>query len=152
VVYGSATGSICYDQGLHEHSSLMQKSLKNQGKRPFRPKFSSPAARLKRKVGSLRSPNGTPPSTSTPVTSQEAVDTPGSTNIWSRMVGRTRYGFKAQVRLWSWRPRVAAARPSRRSGRLVSAKPSRRMAETTFYWRHINCTPSLIHRMVGTDL
>ena len=61
MVYGSGTGSICYDQGLDEHSLLTQKSLKNQGKRPFRPKFSSPAARLKRKVGSLRSPNGTPP-------------------------------------------------------------------------------------------
>ena len=37
-------GSICYDQRLDEHSSLTQKSLKNQGKRPFGPKFSSPAA------------------------------------------------------------------------------------------------------------
>ena len=80
MVYGSGTGSICYDQGLDEHSLLTQKSLKNQGKRPFRPKFSSPAARLKRKVGSLRSPNGTPPSTSTPVTSQEVVDTPGASS------------------------------------------------------------------------
>ena len=61
MVYGSGTGSICYDQALDEHSLLTQKSLKNQGKRPFRPKFSSPAARLKRKVGSLRSPKGTPP-------------------------------------------------------------------------------------------
>ena len=78
MVYGSGTGSICYDQGLDEHSSLTQKSLKNRRKRHFRPKFSSPAARLKRKVGSLRSPNGTPPSTSTPVTSQEVVANPGS--------------------------------------------------------------------------
>ena len=77
MVYGSGTGSICYDQGLDEHSLLTQKSLKNQGKRPFRPKFSSPAARLKRKVGSLRSPNGTPPRASTPVTSQEVVTYPG---------------------------------------------------------------------------
>ena len=81
MVYGSGTGSICYDQGLDEHSLLTQKSLKNQGKRPFRPKFSSPAARLKRKVGSLRSPNGTPPSTSIPVTSQEAVTTPGRPRV-----------------------------------------------------------------------
>ena len=62
MVYGSGTGSICYDQGLDEHSLLTQKSLKNQGKRPFRPKFSSPAARLKRKVGSLHSPMGDPQS------------------------------------------------------------------------------------------
>ena len=37
-------GSIFYDQRLDEHSSLTQKSLKNQGKRPLGPKFSSPAA------------------------------------------------------------------------------------------------------------
>ena len=46
MVYGSGTGSICYDQGLDEHSLLSQKSLKNQGKRPFWP-FSAPAARIK---------------------------------------------------------------------------------------------------------
>ena len=45
--YGSDTGSIYHDRGLDEHSSPTQKSLKNQGKRPFRPKFSSPAARCK---------------------------------------------------------------------------------------------------------
>ena len=39
MVYGSSTGSICYDQGLDEHSSLTQKSLNNQGKRPFGLKF-----------------------------------------------------------------------------------------------------------------
>ena len=62
-------------RGLTSPAPSRKNHLK--GKRPFRQKFSSPAARLKRKVGSLRSPNGTPPSTSTPVTSQEAVDSPG---------------------------------------------------------------------------
>ena len=38
---------MTYDQGLDEHNSLTQKSLKNQGKRPFGSKFSSPAARYK---------------------------------------------------------------------------------------------------------
>ena len=85
-MYKSRMGSICYDQGLDEHSSLTQKSLKKQGKRPFGPKFSSPAARLKRKVGSLRSPNGTPPRASTPVTSQEAVAYPGWCSCLSRPV------------------------------------------------------------------
>ena len=64
--YGPVTGSICYDQGLDEHSSFTQKSLKNQGKRPFKAKFSSPAARS---CEGLRPVSGTPPRASTPVAS-----------------------------------------------------------------------------------
>ena len=109
MVYGSGTGSICYDQGLDEHSLLTQKSLKNQGKRPFRPKFSSPAARLKRKVGSLRSPNGTPPSASTPVTSQVAVAYPGLEG-----------GPCRSRRRWWW---TASREPHGRQGHALSAAP-----------------------------
>ena len=43
---------------------------------PWHPKFSSPAARLKRELSSLRSPDP-PLRASTPVTSQVVVDTPG---------------------------------------------------------------------------
>ena len=39
MVYGSGTGSICYDQGLDEHSSFTQKSLKRSRKTAFRAKI-----------------------------------------------------------------------------------------------------------------
>ena len=63
MVYGSGQvrGQPAMIRGIDKHSSLTQKSLKNKGKRPFWAKLFSPAARLKRKVGSLRSLNGDPP-------------------------------------------------------------------------------------------
>ena len=47
-------------------------------KRAFWAKIFFACGALKREVGSLRSPNGTPPRASTPVTSQGAVTYPGS--------------------------------------------------------------------------
>ena len=81
---GPITGSICYDQGLHEHSSTTQKSRKIQGKRPYRPKFSSPAARLwgLRPVGQSPEPlDRDPPSNEHPRHLPEAVDLPDARQV-----------------------------------------------------------------------
>ena len=77
--YGGGVSDHEHDQGFDEHSSSSKKAIQNQGKQPFWPKFSSPAARrrLKRKVSSLRSPNGTPPRTHIPVAPERPCRTRG---------------------------------------------------------------------------